>query len=65
MEFANNYTFETRYLGDHSVHLPVQEQLNRQPVVTSQNALPVHFTAPSQATLDSLTNTQQQQISAY
>ncbi len=64
-EFANNYTFETRYLGDHSVHLPVQEQLNRQPVVTSQNALPVYFTAPSQATLDSLTNTQAQLLSAY
>jgi hypothetical protein len=35
----------------------VQDQLNRQPTVTASNALPVYFTAPSQATLNSLTNT--------
>ena len=56
-EFRNNYTFESRYLGTHSVHLSVQDQLNRQPVVNSSNALPLYYTAPSQATLDGLTNT--------
>jgi len=35
----------------------VQDQLNKQPVVNASNALPVYFSAPSQATLNSLTNT--------
>jgi hypothetical protein len=55
--FAKNYTFENRYLGSRGVFLPVQVQLNRQPVVNAQNALPVFFTAPSQATLNALPNT--------
>jgi hypothetical protein len=55
--FANNYTFETRYLGTRGIDLSVQDQLNRQPVVNASNALPVFFTAPSQATLNGLTNT--------
>jgi hypothetical protein len=38
-------------------HLSVQDQLNRQPVVNASNALPVYLTAPSQATLNGLTNT--------
>ena len=44
-------------MGDHSVHLPVQIRLNEQPVVNSSNALPTYLTAPSQATLNGLTNT--------
>jgi hypothetical protein len=55
--FANNYTFETRYLGTRGINLPVQDQINRQPVVNAQNALPIFLSQPSQATLDSLTNT--------
>jgi len=55
--FAQNYTVETRYLGTRGINLPMQIQLNRQPVVNAQDALPVYFSAPSQATLDSLTNT--------
>jgi hypothetical protein len=35
----------------------MQIQLNRQPTVNASNALPVFFTAPSQATLNSLTST--------
>ncbi len=54
--FGNNYTFETRYLGNRGLFLPVQVQLNRQPVVNAQNALPVYFSMPSQATLNSLSN---------
>ena len=63
--FGENWTFETRYLGTRGIHLPVQDQLNRQPVVTPQNALPVYFSAPSQATLDSLTNTLSALTAAY
>jgi outer membrane receptor protein involved in Fe transport len=55
--FAKDYTVELRYLGNRGLFLPVQIQLNRQPVVTAQNALPVYFSMPSQTMLDSLTNT--------
>jgi len=56
-QFGGNYIFETRYLGTRGLFLPIQLQLNRQPVVNASNALPVFFTAPSQATLNSLTST--------
>ncbi|MBV9082807.1 MAG: TonB-dependent receptor, partial [Acidobacteriaceae bacterium] len=55
-QFAGNYIFETRYLGTRGLFLPMQVQLNRQAVVNSSNALPVFFTLPSQATLNSLTS---------
>src|ERR1700722_2253567 len=55
--FANDYTFESNYIGTHGVYLPVQIQLNRQPVVNASNALPLYYSMPSQGTLDSLTNT--------
>jgi hypothetical protein len=63
--FHNDYTFESRYLGTRGINLPMQIQLNRQPVVTAQNALPVYFSAPSQATLNSLTNTLSSLNAAY
>ena len=31
--FRGNYTFESRYLGTRGIHLPVQDQLDIQPVV--------------------------------
>jgi hypothetical protein len=55
--FKDNYTFETRYLGTRGIHLPVQAQLDRIPAVNGGNALPMYATAPSQATLNGLTNT--------
>ncbi|MDE3166533.1 MAG: TonB-dependent receptor, partial [Acidobacteriota bacterium] len=55
--FHNDYTFESRYMGTRGADLPVQDRLNAQNVVNASNALPVYFTAPSQATLNSLTNT--------
>jgi len=55
--FHGDYTFETRYVGTHSVHLSVQNRINEQSAVNSSNALPMYLTAPSQATLDGLTNT--------
>ncbi|HMJ62755.1 MAG TPA: TonB-dependent receptor, partial [Bryobacteraceae bacterium] len=54
--FAQDYTAEVRYLGTRGLFLPLQVQLNRQAVVTPANALPVYFSMPSQAALDSLTN---------
>ena len=39
--FAKNYTAEVRYVGTRGIHLSVQDRLNRQAVVTSQQ-LPTH-----------------------
>ena len=55
--FRSDYTFESRYVGTHSVHLSVQDRLDEQSVVNASNALPTFLTAPSQATLNGLTNT--------
>lgn len=55
--FGTNYTFESRYLGTRGIHLPVQIQLNRQPIVNASNQLPLYYSAPSQATLNGLTTT--------
>jgi len=63
--FHNNYTFESRYVGTHSVHLSVQDRLDEQPVVNSSNALPLYLTAPSQATLNGLTSTLEGLESAF
>jgi carboxypeptidase family protein/TonB-dependent receptor-like protein len=56
-QFGNNYVFESRYLGTRGLFLPMQIRLNIQPVVNASNALPMFFSAPSQATLDALPNT--------
>jgi hypothetical protein len=64
-EFANNYVFESRYVGTRGLYLPMQVQLNRQATVNASNALPIYTTAPSQATLNSLTSTQAGLISAF
>ncbi len=63
--FAQNYTLDVRYVGTKGVHLDVQDQLNRQAVVNASDALPVYYTAPSQATLNSLTNTLSALTTAY
>lgn len=63
--FLNNYTVESRYLGTRGINLSVQDQLNRQPVVNASNALPVYFSAPSQASLNSLSNTLSALTAAY
>lgn len=64
-EFANNYVFESRYLGTRGTDLDIQDQLNRQPVVNASNALPVYWSMPSQATLNSLTSTLKTLTAAY
>jgi hypothetical protein len=55
--FFQNYTFESRYLGNRGINLPVQSYINLQSVVTPQNSLPVFTSMPSQATINGLTNT--------
>ncbi len=54
--FADNYVFESRYVGTRGLFLPMQVQLNRQPTVTPSTALPVYSTMPGVATLNSLTS---------
>lgn len=56
-EFGGNYVFESRYLGNRGLYLPMQLNLDLQPTVTPATALPVYFSTPSQATLNSLTST--------
>ena len=55
--FGKNYTAEINYVGTRGNHLSFQDIINLQSVVTPQTALPTYITAPSQATLDGLTNT--------
>ncbi len=64
-EFGGNYIFETRYLGTRGLDLPVQDQLNIAPVVNASNALPLYWSMPNQATLNSLQNTLGPLLSFY
>jgi hypothetical protein len=52
--FHNDYTLEVRYVGTRGVHLWVQQQLNRQSVVTPTRYLPTYFQAPTAAQLSGL-----------
>jgi hypothetical protein len=52
-----DYTVELRYLGTRGLQLPIQDRLNVMSAVDSQHNLPMYLTAPSQSTLDGLTNT--------
>lgn len=55
--FGGKYTAEIRYVGTRGIHLPVQDQLDKQSKVTPTQFLPTYLTAPTQAQLDSLTTT--------
>ena len=65
-EFHKNYALEIRYLGSRGIHLPTQGRINIAPRVFdgSGGFLPTFFSAPSQATLDSLKTTLDQLQSA-
>ncbi len=52
--FAKDYVVDVRYLGTRGVHLLLQTQLNRLPLVTPTNSLPVYLEAPSQEALNAL-----------
>jgi len=54
---GKNYTVEVRYVGTQGAHLNVQNRLNKIASVDSTHFLPYYTSAPSQATLDGLTNT--------
>src|SRR5260370_10334421 len=56
-KFGSKYSFEARYLGTRGVHLNTQSRINVQDRVDSTHFLPTYISAPSQATLDALTNT--------
>jgi hypothetical protein len=56
-KFGSKYSAEVRYLGTRGVHLNTQERINVQSRVDATHFLPTYLTAPSQATLDSLSNT--------
>jgi Carboxypeptidase regulatory-like domain len=55
-KFGSNYSFEARYLGTRGDHLNVQTRINVQDQVDSTHFLPTYLAAPSQATLDALSN---------
>jgi hypothetical protein len=55
--FNKKYTAEVRYVGTKGIHLPVQQQLNVQPKVTSSLFLPTFLTTPDAATVAGLTTT--------
>jgi hypothetical protein len=52
--FAKDYTFEVRYLGTRGVHLPVQQRINREAIVTPTNFLPTYLSAPTASQLAGL-----------
>jgi hypothetical protein len=56
-QFANDYTFEARYLGTRGVHLDVQQRMNISSPVTAANALPTFFAQPTAGQLAGLTRT--------
>jgi len=56
--FAQDYTFEVRYVGTRGIHLPTQNQLNVQPRVDADHNLPTYLdSTPSDAELAALPNT--------
>ena len=56
-QFANDYTFEARYLGTRGVHLDVQQRINVSSPVTGANQLPTFFASPTAGQLAGLTRT--------
>ncbi len=49
--FANNYTFEARYVGTRGVHLVFQNQLNKYTNITPTQNIPTYMAAPTAAAL--------------
>ena len=52
--FGKEYSAEVRYVGTRGIHLDVQDRINKQAIVNSQNFLPTYIVAPTQAQLDAL-----------
>jgi hypothetical protein len=58
--FAQNYTFDVRYVGTRGVHLIQQVQLNKTSPVSANVNIPTFLAAPSPATLAALPYTEGQ-----
>ena len=56
--FHKDYTVEVRYVGTKGVHQIVQTQLDKITAVTAANSIPTFLSAPSAATLASLSLTE-------
>lgn len=54
--FKSDYTVDVRYVGTRGVHLNVQNRLNFVTGVNSATGVPTYIQAPTQATLNGLTN---------
>jgi hypothetical protein len=54
--FKSDYTLDVRYVGSRGVDLNVQNRLNFVPGITPATAVPTYIQAPTQATLNGLTN---------
>jgi len=54
--FKSNYTLDVRYVGSRGVDLNVQNRLNFVNGVTAATAVPTYIQAPTQATVNGLTN---------
>lgn len=52
--FANDYTFEIRYVGTRGIHLPAQIRLNNNAQTTDTVFLPTYLQMPTQAALNAL-----------
>jgi hypothetical protein len=53
-QFAQNWSFETRYLGTRGVHLPTQNRINRQNQITDTSFIPTFMSTPTAAQLAAL-----------
>ncbi|MFN7926985.1 MAG: hypothetical protein U0Y68_03410 [Blastocatellia bacterium] len=54
-QFANNWSYEARYLGTRGIHLLTQNRINVQSRVSPSLFLPTYLQKPTQAQLDALT----------
>jgi len=52
--FGKSYVLEIRYVGTKGIHLPVQDRLNRQDVITQSFSLPTFMTNPGLAVANAL-----------
>ena len=54
--FKQDYTLDVRYVGSRGIDLNVQSRLNFVPGVTAATAIPTYIQAPTQGTVNGLTN---------
>ena len=54
--FKSNYTADIRYVGTRGIDLNVQNRLNFIPGISAATAVPTYIQAPTQATVNGLTN---------